>query len=1055
MTNYLTQHLSIKDKVKLFKKLYTELSGYGCGGDTELAHINSYEAQLLKSIGGSGTVNQLTGLREYKGGSPPPPPPSAQSVSQTSEFPDELKPFISDVLGKAQAIQEKRETEGYIPFEGPQLAGFTPEQEQAFTGIQGLVGQGQGYFDPSTALAKSSAVAPTSEAVQEAMSPYTQNVVDIQQREALRQADVAQQQLGAQAVSAGGYGGSRMAILEAEQNRNTQQLLGDIQVRGQAAAYEDAQTRLAQQSGRELAASGQLMNLGSVAPQQSLKEFTGIEAIGAQKQAQSQQGLNIAKQQFQEEQVFPEQTLQQYQSVIRGFPLQANTYQQSQTTTPAPSYLQQAAGLGATGIGLAGAFGAFKAKGGLVSRMSGGQVDQTNGLGSIVVKKKVGGSFKQAMNESAAQAAIESNYNKELFQKVLNNEITPVEYSRLVRKYKDSAMAEMPEETDIDPEFLASRTIPKGRGTAMSPVEARMNAQERKAGLSSADQPITPSLSTEEVASRMRQSGNLDKRETSIIDSANLRKGAEKYDVGVGVSPSRDNEDLINRIQKRQAGDKEFQKSVSLDDLRKQVQAGMGGADAPVTPLTSDMLESGERSRDKARAKQTQSILSQAGQSGAGQSSITRHIENIPLVKDILNPAGRFLNKEVYPRVGGVVGDIGSSLYNLSGRATDYVTGSETPRINISDSSGLPSYFLGNEEDDRLNKLRKQLIAGQGGADQPNITESATAPAATASAATAPAVDAPAVSDEMPSNAEMAGWREGLKDFTPSLIDDQDKAPSVISTQIETLKVNKPAAEKTLTSFGKEISDLRKTLDERAEKKRTTAQRRKDSIKSDKFLAVSQMGLNILAQDGGQTFLQAIGKGSKNIIPTLMKLSREELKLAENLDDLDFETAKAKLGLTEVEFNRYVKTRDLDIKERVARAKEATVGATIGSGLSLGEVGRYVSSITTLPTVTLEKNKIIAFVDQKVRRDALRGLTPVQRADDSSVKESMRILLNDAKYMKNIFSSFTNQTGEGLPKSMGSGVPAGNIPPRPSATDTLTNAQKALRNSRSGTPVTR
>ena len=132
MTKDITQHLSIKDKVKLFKELYTELSGYGCDGDTELAHINPYEAQLLKSIGGSGTVNQITGLREYKGGgSPPPPPPASQSVTQQTEFPEELKPFIKDVLGKAQAIQEKRESEGYIPFEGPQVASFTPEQEQA------------------------------------------------------------------------------------------------------------------------------------------------------------------------------------------------------------------------------------------------------------------------------------------------------------------------------------------------------------------------------------------------------------------------------------------------------------------------------------------------------------------------------------------------------------------------------------------------------------------------------------------------------------------------------------------------------------------------------------------------------------------------------------------------------------------------------------------------------------------------------------------------------------------------------------------------------------
>ena len=390
-TKHIIAELSVTEKICLYNALYEDLAGKGIEGDTELAHVNKEEMVVLRDMGGSGTINPNTGLIQFGGGSPPPPPAAPSSTTQTSEFPTELRPFIKDVLGKAQAIQEQRETEGYVPFQGPQVASFTPEQEQAFTGIQGLVGQGQGYFDPSTELAKSSAVAPTSEAVQAAMSPYTQNVVDIQQREALRQADVAQQQLGAQAVSAGGYGGSRMAILEAEQNRNTQQLLGDIQARGQAAAYEDAQTRLAQQSGRELAASGQLMNLGSVAPQQALKELTSIEAIGAQKQAQGQRALDITKQQFQEEQLFPEQTLQQYQSVIRGFPLAPTTYTNTQTTTPAPSYLQQAAGLGGLGLGVASAFGGFgKAQGGLVSRMQGGQVDQNSGLGSIVVKKQIG-----------------------------------------------------------------------------------------------------------------------------------------------------------------------------------------------------------------------------------------------------------------------------------------------------------------------------------------------------------------------------------------------------------------------------------------------------------------------------------------------------------------------------------------------------------------------------------------------------------------------------------------------------------------------------------------
>ena len=1039
MTKDITQHLSIKDKVKLFKELYTELSGYGCDGDTELAHINPYEAQLLKSIGGSGTVNQITGLREYKGGgSPPPPPPATQSVTQQSEFPEELKPFIKDVLGKAQAIQQKRESEGYIPFEGPQVASFTPEQEQAFAGISGLVGQGEQYFDPATRLAAASAISPRQAEVEQFMSPYMQNVVEIQQREAQRQADVAAQQLGAQAVGAGGFGGSRQAILEAEQQRNLQQQLGDIQARGLAAAYEDAQRRIAEQRGRELAASGQFMQLGQVAPQQQQRELTALEAVGAQRQAQSQRGLDIARQQFQEEQTFPERTLQQYQSVIRGFPLAPTTYQTSQTTTPAPSFLQQAAGLGTTAIGLAGAFGGFR------NARTGGKVDPRSGLGSIVVKKQVGGNFQQAMAEAAQRSALQPEYNKEMFEKLLNREITPQEYTELVKKYRDSAMAEMPEEADIDPKFLASRTIPKNRGTAMSPLQARIAAQERRMGLSMADQPvtplrskavspaireaaregnelaelrrqiqsgmggvdqpITPTLITEEAASRMKQRSILDKRTEDIKSLADMRKAIQ---AGMGgadqpVSPSRDTEDLINRIQKRQAEDKEFQKSVSLDDLRKQIQAGMGGADAPIIP----------QSFGSPQLKRT-SPNYLTGSRKPGQ----------PRVGDTT-----FLDR-LYNAIIPDMPETKAKLQELRRQGEPIVDAFEEEETAVPSLSSLTQQA----------RSAQKTATDQSSSEEPRLTLPTSV---TLDLKPPPAPESPKVPI--------------AKAAEPDVV---NEAPSVISAQIETLKVNKPAAEKTLTSFGKEISDLRKTLDERAEKKRTTAQRRKDSIERDKFLAVAQMGLNILAQDGGQTFLQAIGKGSKNVIPTLMKLSREELEVAENLDDLDFETAKAKLGLTEAEFNRYVKQRELDIKEREAKAKEleATGGVTTGKGMQFNEMMDMFESLTGKPKQTLSRENKSLYVYKRVNEEALKRLTPKQREDDSTIVAMERSIVSNPELIGKFRSEFKQKYPSARTStSMGqTGAPAGNIPQRPSADSVISNTQKELRDSRSGTPVTR
>lgn len=45
-----------------------QLAAKGRGGDTMLAHINPREAEVLRRMGGSGTINPMTGLPEFKGG---------------------------------------------------------------------------------------------------------------------------------------------------------------------------------------------------------------------------------------------------------------------------------------------------------------------------------------------------------------------------------------------------------------------------------------------------------------------------------------------------------------------------------------------------------------------------------------------------------------------------------------------------------------------------------------------------------------------------------------------------------------------------------------------------------------------------------------------------------------------------------------------------------------------------------------------------------------------------------------------------------------------------
>jgi hypothetical protein len=72
------------------------------------------------------------------------------------------------------------------------------------------------------------------------MNPYQQLVTDIEKREARRQSEIAESGISQQAAAAGGLGGYREAIMQAERERNLGQQLADIQATGGQRAYEQA-----------------------------------------------------------------------------------------------------------------------------------------------------------------------------------------------------------------------------------------------------------------------------------------------------------------------------------------------------------------------------------------------------------------------------------------------------------------------------------------------------------------------------------------------------------------------------------------------------------------------------------------------------------------------------------------------------------------------------------------------------------------------------------------------------------------------------------------------
>ena len=86
------------------------------------------------------------------------------------------------------------------------------------------------------------------------MSPYMQNVVDVQNEEARRQSRIAGTQQQAEAAKAGAFGGGRDAIMRAERERNLATIMNQNTAQGQQAAFQQAQQ--AQQFGAGLGLQG-------------------------------------------------------------------------------------------------------------------------------------------------------------------------------------------------------------------------------------------------------------------------------------------------------------------------------------------------------------------------------------------------------------------------------------------------------------------------------------------------------------------------------------------------------------------------------------------------------------------------------------------------------------------------------------------------------------------------------------------------------------------------------------------------------------------------------
>lgn len=187
------------------------------------------------------------------------------------------------------------------------------------------------------------------------MSPYMQNVLDVNKQQAIRDAQQAQLAQNLGAARQGTYGGARQLLATTERERNLGDQLAKIQATGMQSAYEAAQKGLEAERAAQLQQAqtyGTLgQQLGQIGVAQQAADIDRLKTLGAYgdyQRAVEQQKLDTQYQDVLQGLMYPETQLEKLSGFIRGIP----TDQTTTTTTPPPSFASQLAGLGLSGLSL-------------------------------------------------------------------------------------------------------------------------------------------------------------------------------------------------------------------------------------------------------------------------------------------------------------------------------------------------------------------------------------------------------------------------------------------------------------------------------------------------------------------------------------------------------------------------------------------------------------------------------------------------------------------------------------------------------------------------------
>ena len=305
-------------------------------------------------------------LSSLFGGGDSRPATSTNVISQ--KLPPEIAPYVKQILTEGSAQFEAEKAAGYQPYTGQTTAGLTAQQEAALTGLEGIAGTQQPFLDEAGQIIRQGADQFTGDVAQQYMSPYQQAVTDIELREAGRRFEgTTMPKLEAQAVNMGAMSGlgSRAGVEMAEAQRSQNQLLADIQAKGQQKAYESARQEYGFQKAREGQMAENVAQLGAREFGAGLGELGALKSAGEERQGLAQSALDEAYLKYQQEQQFPKQNLAEFSQLVYGNPLvNMGTRTNTGTDTPyQPSTGQTLLGMGLGAANIYGMSGGFSKAG--------------------------------------------------------------------------------------------------------------------------------------------------------------------------------------------------------------------------------------------------------------------------------------------------------------------------------------------------------------------------------------------------------------------------------------------------------------------------------------------------------------------------------------------------------------------------------------------------------------------------------------------------------------------------------------------------------------------